>query len=88
MRLDEESFDKANKNPKMVLQYGLDGRFIRLWYSPNDAERELGIKGYCIRTQCNRVMDGTRNYRKVGGYQWRWATYEYPSQIEPIIPQN
>lgn len=56
-------------NPKRVLQYTLDGEFIRDWKSTREVENVLG-KGYChssIGRCCNGII------KQSGGFIWRYG---------------
>jgi len=57
-----------NKNTKAVLQYDLDGNFIKEHYSSRQAQRETGA----LQPNIFRVCNGTLN--KTGGYKWRYKS--------------
>ena len=57
-------------NKVSVLQYDLEGNFIRKWDSMRDAARELGLLSARICDCCK----GNRN--KHGGFQWRYSENE------------
>lgn len=57
---------EGNLHNKPILQYDLQGNFIKDWISTAEAERELKINNSNI-TQCCK---GKRN--KAGGYMWRY----------------
>jgi hypothetical protein len=59
-----------NKNKKPVLQYDLDGNFIKEWDSAVDAGKELNI---CI-SNINKCCK--KNRLKAGGFQWRYKDGE------------
>lgn len=44
---------RCNKKQKLVLQYTLDGEFVKEWQSLKEIECELGIKQYNISRCCN-----------------------------------
>lgn len=51
---------------KAIIQYGMDGKFIRKWECAMDVEKELGINHGNIGKCCNF------NAPTAGGYQWRY----------------
>ena len=64
-----ESFDaveayKSNRGDKCVLQYSLDGLFIKEWPSIAEAERILGINNVGL------ACSGKR--KKAGGFKWKY----------------
>ena len=61
------SQSNKGKGNKKVLQYSLDGEFIKEWDSLSDVGRELGI----IVTNISRVCRGKR--KSTGGYVWRYV---------------
>lgn len=55
-----------NKNsPKKVLQYDLQGNFIREWESVDGAAKQLNIHNSSIRACCKGL------YKHAGGYVWK-----------------
>lgn len=56
--------DKAKAKP--VLQYSLQGEFIKEWPSASEASRQLG----CNRSNINAVCHGQRNC--AGGFKWKF----------------
>lgn len=67
-----KEYYKTHKNPnsKIVLQYDLDGNFIKEWESASKAEKELGysignISGVCNNRGCSAM-----------GYMWKYKTQE------------
>ena len=59
-----------------VIQYSLEGDFIKEWSGIDEAKLSLGINGH-IADCCN----GKR--RQACGFQWRFKKENYPLQIEP-----
>ena len=55
---------KTNRGDKRVLQYSLDGKFIKEWLSASEAQKALHINNICI------VCKGKR--KKAGGYIWKY----------------
>ena len=70
----EENMQHAYKNHLIhskttpVEQYSLDNKFIKLWNSINDAEKELKINHANIVVACK----GNTNRKKAGGYIWKY----------------
>lgn len=67
------------KQSKPVLQYDLQGNFIKEWINAQEVERELGFKAVNIHNCCNgfheRVKNGKLircNYTQSNGYIWRF----------------
>ena len=52
---------------KRVIQYDLDGNFVREWGSMMEAERGTGIKESNISRCCNGTIKKTHNYK------WKYA---------------
>lgn len=76
---DRSSHLKSTKtrNVKPILQYDLNGKFIREWEMLSDVKHTLGI---CIKN-INSCIKGQRNF--AAGYIWRRKTDgSYPEQIE------
>ncbi len=59
------------KPTRRVLQYDLDGKFIREWKSATDAGRELGVPYRAILSNCIG-----RN-KTAYGYQWQFKSERY-----------
>lgn len=62
---------------KEVLQYSMDGSFIRLWPSGAEAERQLGIAAAHIYDVCSGALKTNKWGRKwvpktAGGFIWRY----------------
>lgn len=55
-----------NPNARKVVQYDLEGNFIRILDSMSDAARELGIKSQSIYNCCNGYS------KKAAGYIWKY----------------
>lgn len=61
---------KDNVNSRSVMQYDLQGNFIKLWYCIKDIERKLGFDNRNISACC-------RNKKKTAyGYKWKYALTE------------
>lgn len=57
-----------NSKRKKVLQYTIDGVFIKEWASTKEVERELGIRHSNISACCL----GRNGYQTAGKYKWRY----------------
>jgi len=65
-----------------VLQFSLEGKFIKEFFSIGIASRELGIKGSNIIQCCS----GHESYAHAGGYQWKYKdSNKVITNILPII---
>lgn len=73
----------TNLNKRNVLQFSLDGVFIKEWESVLDAERGTGTRESGIRQVCYG------KYRQCNGYMWRYRDEfnEIPAQIDPVRPK-
>lgn len=73
----------AERRTKRILQFTLDGEFIRKWDSAKDVEGELGFYDGYISSCCKR------KYKTAYGYRW---CYHYKSLWEkkhiPLIKQK
>lgn len=56
----------AKTNSKVVLQYSLDGVFIKEWQSTKEVQRQLG---FCHISEC---CNGHPKYSHAYGYIWRY----------------
>ena len=54
------------KKGKRVLQYTLDGKFLKEWISASEVEREIGISRKNIGSVCNG------RHKTAGGYIWKY----------------
>lgn len=66
---------------KPVVQYTLEGGFVRLWDCANTVERELEIDSSSIG-HCANKHDG---YIRAGDFQWRYYSETLGADIEPVI---
>ena len=62
---------------KAVLQYDLDGNFIKEYVSANNADDELGLGHGNVYSAC------IGKKKSVGGFMWRFKTDNYPIKIDP-----
>lgn len=67
---------------KAVLQYSLDGCFIREFISANNADNEMKLGSGNVYSAC------TGKKKSVGGFMWRFKTDNYPLKIEPYKNNN
>lgn len=68
---DDSPIVYESKNKRYVLQYDMNGNFIKEWDSISSASKELKIGSNCITTCCKG------KYKSSGGYIWK-----YKSDIE------
>lgn len=69
---------KGNKyRAKPIIQYDLNGKFIRTWDCAKDVEKEIGIHHSNIGKCC------TGNMKSAGEYQWRYDKGNYDN-IDPM----
>lgn len=66
----------SSVHEKPIAQYEINGKFIRMWYSASEVERELGFSNSGISTCCVK-----KSY--CCGFQWRYYTGD-ESDIEEI----
>lgn len=67
--------ERSNKVRKPVLQYSLEGIFIKEWNSSTEAGKNLGISKGNI-TSCCKGM-----FNQSGGFVWKYKTPNIPEQI-------
>lgn len=67
-----------DKRSKKVLQYGLDGQFIKEWNSLHDIERHLGFNNSNVQKVCNNV----KKYNRCGGFYWQYKNKDLPKKID------
>jgi hypothetical protein len=72
-----------DKNKKPVLQYDLEGKFIREWESAVDAGKDLKISYSDINRSCKK-----EGYTSAG-FQWRYKVGEVKNEINKYVkPEN
>lgn len=69
-------FGKNHIRSKKVIQYDLDGNFIKVWNGMGDIKREFHINPSQIVTCCKTKLT------TVKGYIWRYYTKNYSLNIE------
>ena len=73
---------RRDKIAYRILQYDLNGVFIKEWRCAFDIEKELGFQRSTIRDCCNQK---TKTFK---GYIWRYKTENYPLKISQINNKN
>ena len=76
----EKKQGKNNYNAKPILQFTLNGEFIRRWDCIIDASKELGCSHGNISSCCN----GKRNY--CGGFIWKY--YDLETYLIGVMNNN
>lgn len=76
---DKISRNRRDKGHKCMIQYDLNGDFIREWDKLNDISNFLKVKYASLSKSCN-----TPNFQ-VRGFLWRYKTNNYPLHINPYI---
>lgn len=72
-------YDWKKHNFKPVLQYNLEGDFIKEWDSGIEAFEKLKLSNYDGISACCR-----ENQKTSGGFIWRYKTLPIPKSITPI----
>lgn len=83
IRIQESVKNNTQSGNKAILQYDLEGNFIKEWISITQASKELGF--------CDRVLIDVCKGRKISacGFVWRYKTPNYLLKIEvPKKPIN
>lgn len=70
---------RKNKGRKVILQYDLNGKFIKEWESVGSILIELKSKAPNISKSCKNPN------HQIRGFLWRYKTENYPLQINPYI---
>lgn len=73
---------KSNKKP--VIQFSLDGKFIKEWSCIGKASRELNINKNSIKTCCRSVSIGKSTNVSACGFMWRFKKDWNGEDIEPF----
>lgn len=74
---DENRIKRSLSNAKPILQFDLDGNFIKRWNSTMEIYRELGIQNSLISKNCKRQTSHCRNF--IFRYEGD-TVYEYEKQ--------
>lgn len=72
----------SNSRKVAVLQYDLEGNFIREFASLNDASDYIGVVPNAIGQNLNSST------KSAGGFQWRFKTKNYQNRIESYLIDN
>jgi len=72
----------ANARKTPVIQYNLEGLFIREFNSLNSASKSVGIVPNAIGQNLNSYT------KSAGGFQWRFKTKVFKNKIEPYVILN
>lgn len=68
-----------------ILQYDLDGNFIKEWDSIVEAVQYLHLKSHTGIVQCCQQQESVNT---VAGYMWRYHTLNYPKKIDAAVKQG
>jgi hypothetical protein len=66
----------ASPRRKKIIQYDLDGNFIKIWNCMSDVSKQLNIKTGDLTCACQNKQ------KTAGKYQWLYYVYNYPLQIQ------
>jgi len=66
------------KIKKPILQYNLDGSFVKEWPSAKDVKKSLNINNTTVNLCCNNKM------KSAGGFMWLFKTDQYLLNIPPF----
>lgn len=69
----------ASPKRKKIIQYNLDGKFIKVWDCMSDASKQLKINNSDLTYACKGKQ------KTAGNYQWKYYTNNYPLNLPPII---
>jgi hypothetical protein len=82
----KHSFDVLGRIPssggnKWILQYDLEGNFIKEWESGREIERQLGFDNAAISHACKGDM------KFAYGFMWKFKeSKDYPLKIDKLVP--
>lgn len=65
-------YGKKHPNSKPVLQYDLDGNFIKEWECASQVQREINIISSNITSCCR----GRYGFKTAGGYVWKYKVIQ------------
>lgn len=80
--IEEARIAATNARKVEILQYDLEGNFLREFKSLNDASKFIGIVPNAIGQNLNSYT------KSAGGFQWRFKTKNYSNKIESYFIQN
>lgn len=73
-KMSKKSTRGKNSNATHILQYDLDGNFIKEWDCMADAAEFYKIKSHTSISNCCRMNIGkTKNYNRAKGFIWKYA---------------
>lgn len=75
-------------NPKIstkIVQFSLEGKFIKEFDSEKIAAQETGISADNIRACCTHAKNKTSTSRTAGGYQWRYKDSWEGKDLDKVI---
>ncbi len=73
-KMSEKSSRGKNRNATHILQYDLDGNFLKEWDCVADAAEFYGMKSSSSITNCCRFnIEKTENYNMAKGFIWKYA---------------
>jgi hypothetical protein len=78
----EARFAATNARKIAILQYDLNGFFIKEFKSLNEASESIGVVPNAIGQNLNSFT------KSAGGFQWRVKTKNYQKKIEPYVIDN
>lgn len=75
-RIKDSVMNNTQAGNKVILQYDLQGEFVKEWISFKEVKKNLGF--------CDRVLIDVCKGRKISacGFIWRYKTIDYPLTIE------
>lgn len=65
---------------KKIIQYDLNGNFIKIWNSIKYTGKVIGVSDGDIVAVCRGRQ------KSAGGYQWKYYEEDFPKTIQPHIP--
>ncbi len=80
--IEEARIAATNARKVEILQYDLEGNFLREFKSLNDASKFIGIVPNAIGQNLNSYS------KSAGGFQWRFKTKNYRNKIDSYFIEN
>jgi hypothetical protein len=74
----------GGKNSKPILQYDLDGNFIKEWESIYECSKVLNISASNIVCVCNPI----RKEKTAGGFQFKHKSNKIAKKIKPFVKRK
>lgn len=69
----------SHKETVKIIQYTVDGKFLKVWMGVMEASRGIGAKSHSSITKCLKGKISTGN-----GFQWVYYKDDYPLVIPPV----